>query len=168
MKKQLLLCSTILFASHIYLTDAPKEENSIKKRKKQVEVLRQGDFLNLADYTVAEGGILYKTTQQGSGSLPIKGEELEVHYTGYLLKNTNEVGIKFDSSLDRNETFKFVLGAGRVIAGWDKMLAKMKVNEKRIIILPSKQAYGKMAQGKIPADATLIFEIHLIKIKTER
>jgi len=168
MKPQLLLCSALLFTTHVYTNNPPKNDTETKKRKKKVQVLNQGDFLNLAEYTSADHGILYKTTQEGSGSFPIKGEELEVHYTGYLLKNTNEVGIKFDNSLERNETFKFVLGERRVIAGWENMLAKMKVGEKRIIILPSKQAYGNMAQGKIPANSTLIFEIHLIKIKNER
>ena len=72
------------------------------------------------------------------------------------------VGPKFDSSYDRNQTFKFKLGMRQVISGWDKMLATMKPGEKRIVVLPAKEAYGTRATGNIAANSTLIFEIEFI------
>ncbi|MBU0546857.1 MAG: FKBP-type peptidyl-prolyl cis-trans isomerase [Patescibacteria group bacterium] len=99
--------------------------------------------------------------KEGSGDGAENGDSLKVHYTGTL-----EDGTKFDSSLDRGEPFVFTLGAGQVIKGWDKGLLEAKVGEKRKLTIPSELAYGQSgaAGGKIPANATLIFEIEVLEI----
>ncbi|KAK9511399.1 hypothetical protein O3M35_000063 [Rhynocoris fuscipes] len=90
-----------------------------------------------------------------------KGDLLHMHYTGKL-----EDGTVFDSSLDRNQPLTFTLGSGQVIKGWDQGLMGMCVGEKRKLIIPSELGYGSRGSPpKIPGDATLIFEVELIKIE---
>jgi FKBP-type peptidyl-prolyl cis-trans isomerase len=84
-----------------------------------------------------------------------------VHYTGWL---TN--GTKFDSSVDRGVPFEFPLGAGRVIKGWDEGVAGMKEGGKRKLTIPPNLGYGPQgAGGVIPGNATLVFDVQLIKVK---
>lgn len=98
----------------------------------------------------------------GKGKSCKTGDFVSVHYTGWL---TN--GKKFDSSVDRNESFNFKLGDGQVIAGWDKGVEGMKRGEKRKLTIPSKLAYGEFGAGPIPPDATIIFEIELLTINNK-
>lgn len=108
-----------------------------------------------------DGGLLKEIITEGTGSLPAEGDEVEVHYRGTLLD-----GSQFDSSIDRNETFKFTLGNGSVIKGWDKGVATMKVGEKAILTCREDYAYGKKGSPpKIPANATLKFEVELLGTK---
>ena len=98
--------------------------------------------------------------KEGTGTEAKAGNTIEVHYTGTLLNGT-----KFDSSLDRGETFKFPLGGGRVIQGWDKGLVGMKVGGKRRLTIPSGMAYGEAgAPPVIPPNAALVFEVELIGV----
>ena len=83
-----------------------------------------------------------------------------MHYIGSL-----ENGTKFDSSHDRGQPFEFPIGMGRVIKGWDEALSKMKVGEKRTLIIPPELGYGNRPTGKIPPNSTLIFEVELISFK---
>ena len=138
-------------------------KKSIPVRQQEKTSLQPGEILNLSDFTKMPNGIMFKTIKKGSGNKPVAGETLTVHYSGYLLIDGKKVGLKFDSSLDRNSPFNFKLSARMVIAGWETSLADMKVGETRIVILPSSQAYGKRATASIPADSTLIFEISLLK-----
>lgn len=94
------------------------------------------------------------------GARPKSGDTVTVHYTGWLTD-----GAKFDSSVDRNDPFAFVLGAGQVIQGWDEGVATLRVGEKARLTIPSEKAYGKEGYpGAIPPNATLIFEVELLSI----
>jgi FKBP-type peptidyl-prolyl cis-trans isomerase len=96
----------------------------------------------------------------GTGATAALGDTLTVNYTGTLLNGT-----KFDSSYDPGRTpYTFRLGAGAVIAGWDMGLAGMKVGGKRRLTIPPSLAYGNQANGPIPANSTLRFEVDLVSI----
>lgn len=96
--------------------------------------------------------------REGTGDVAAAGQTVTVHYVGTLTD-----GKKFDSSRDRGQGFKFPLGAGRVIKGWDQGVAGMKIGELRKLTIPSHLAYG--AGGfppVIPPNATLVFEVELL------
>ncbi len=95
------------------------------------------------------------------GVTPQPGQTVEVHYTGTL-----EDGTKFDSSRDRNQTFKFKIGIGQVIKGWDEGVMTMKVGGQRQLIIPPDLGYGaRGAGGVIPPNATLLFDVQLIGVE---
>jgi len=96
----------------------------------------------------------------GNGPKPNRGDTVTVHYTGWLTDGT-----KFDSSVDRDEPFAFVLGEGQVIQGWDQGVASMCVGEKVRLTIPPEMAYGAAGYpGAIPPNATLIFEVELLSV----
>jgi FKBP-type peptidyl-prolyl cis-trans isomerase len=95
----------------------------------------------------------------GTGKTAKPGDQVTVHYTGWLTDGT-----KFDSSVDRGEPFTFGLGNGEVISGWDEGVAGMKVGGTRKLTIPPDMAYGSTGQGPIPPDATLVFEVKLLKV----
>jgi FKBP-type peptidyl-prolyl cis-trans isomerase FkpA len=106
----------------------------------------------------------------GTGKEALPGTTVVVNYTGWFYKPllTKQRGKKFDSSLDAGRTpLEFVLGAGRVIKGWDQGVAGMKVGGKRTLIIPSELAYGKrgVGNGAIPPDSDLIFDVELLEVK---
>ncbi len=105
----------------------------------------------------------------GAGAEAVKGKTVEqartlfheFHYTGFLTDGT-----KFDSSVDRNDPFRFKLGAGQVIQGWDEGFAGMKVGGKRKLTIPSHMGYGaRGAGGVIPPNAVLIFDVELLGVE---
>ena len=104
-------------------------------------------------------------TQPGTGAEARKGQTVTVHYTGWLYQNGQQ-GAKFDSSRDRNDPFRFALGAGMVIRGWDEGVAGMKVGGQRTLIIPPELGYGaRGAGGVIPPNATLKFDVELLGVK---
>jgi len=121
-----------------------------------------GETLHLEDFTTSKHGIKYKIVQTSDQQKAQLGDIVTVHYSGYLLKGINQVGQKFDSSLDRGEPFQFSLGGRQVVEGWELSLADMKIGEERVIILPPELAYGSQSVSIIPANAFLIFDIKLI------
>lgn len=129
-------------------------EKEVAKTQKQEPVNQNNNQKNM--------DLKIETTQEGTGDKVTKaGDTISVHYTGKL-----EDGTKFDSSVDRGEPFEFKIGAGMVIQGWEQGLLDMKVGEKRTLTIPSEMGYGAQgAGGIIPPDATLIFEVELMRIK---
>jgi FKBP-type peptidyl-prolyl cis-trans isomerase len=106
-------------------------------------------------------GLRVEDLKEGDGPAARKGQVITVHYTGRL-----EDGTKFDSSHDRNEPFKFQLGSGDVIKGWDEGIVGMKVGGQRKLTIPPSLGYG--ARGSppaIPPNATLVFEVELLKVE---
>lgn len=96
----------------------------------------------------------------GSGTEAKIGDTISVNYKGTL---TN--GKQFDSSYDRKEPFTFTLGKGEVIKGWDDGVVGMKIGGKRKLTIPPELGYGNNAQGEIPANSTLVFEVELLTVK---
>jgi FKBP-type peptidyl-prolyl cis-trans isomerase FkpA len=110
--------------------------------------------------TKTDSGLVYEDITVGEGPQAKAGDNVQVHYTGWLIDGT-----KFDSSVDRNQPFEFPLGAGRVIKGWDEGVAGMQVGGKRKLTIPAELGYGaRGAGGVIPPDATLIFNVELLEI----
>jgi peptidylprolyl isomerase len=114
------------------------------------------------DWKSTGTGLKYEDVTTGTGAQPKTGQTVVVHYTGWLWENGAK-GKKFDSSVDRNEPFKFQLG-GRVIKGWNEGVATMKVGGKRLLLIPPQLGYGAQGTGGvIPPNATLLFEVELLK-----
>ena len=104
----------------------------------------------------------------GTGAVASPGSQVTVHYTGWLYdeKAPQQRGQKFDSSRDRGEPLGFLLGARRVIRGWDEGVAGMRVGGQRMLMIPPEYGYGrKGAGGAIPPNASLVFEVELLDVK---
>ena len=105
----------------------------------------------------------------GAGKEAAAGNTVSVHYTGWLYRPLakNMHGKLFDSSIPRGEPLDFVLGAGRVIKGWDQGIQGMKVGGKRTLIIPAELAYGSRATpgSNIPPNSALIFDVELMDVK---
>jgi FKBP-type peptidyl-prolyl cis-trans isomerase len=111
--------------------------------------------------TTTPSGLKFNDEVIGKGPAARPGQTVIVHYTGWL---TN--GSKFDSSLDRNEPFKFVLGQGQVIRGWDEGVASMRVGGKRHLVIPANLGYGPGGMPPtIPPNSTLVFDVQLLSIQ---
>jgi FKBP-type peptidyl-prolyl cis-trans isomerase len=109
-------------------------------------------------------GLKYVDEVVGTGESPSPGKIVSVHYTGWL-----ENGTQFDSSRgpDRGQPLQFPIGLGKVIKGWDEGVMTMKVGGKRKLIIPPNLGYGATGagRGRIPPNATLIFEVELLGVR---
>lgn len=103
-----------------------------------------------------ESGLMYKITKEGNGTKPLSGFEVEVHYTGTFVDGT-----KFDSSVDRGQTFKFIVDKSRVIKGWHEGIKLCDIGGTIRLILPYWLAYGEHGRATIPPKATLVFDIEV-------
>jgi FKBP-type peptidyl-prolyl cis-trans isomerase FkpA len=112
--------------------------------------------------------LVKKDTKVGEGKLAEYRKAVLVGYTGWLYDPTapDLKGVKFDSSAGRATPFGFVIGAGRVIKGWDEGIPGMREGGERTLIVPADLAYGARggADGKIPPNAALVFDLELIKV----
>jgi FKBP-type peptidyl-prolyl cis-trans isomerase len=121
-------------------------------------------FLDPNMITTASG-LQYIDTQVGTGAIAAPGQQVQVHYTGWLY-NDGQQGAKFDSSKDRGQPFAFHLGAGMVIRGWDEGVAGMAIGGQRTLIIPAALGYGaRGAGGVIPPNATLKFDVELLAVR---
>lgn len=141
-----------------------KKTRTAKKPKKETKPVKEektkGPTATKGREVTTASGLEYVDLKVGEGPSPEAGRRVTVHYTGWL-----KSGKKFDSSLDHGEPFTFVIGVGQVIKGWDEGVFSMKVGGKRKLIIPAKLGYGSGgAGGVIPPNATLIFEVELLKV----
>ena len=129
------------------------------------EPLTNDDFapelnVNLDAMTKTASGLYIQDLTVGTGDEATSGATVTVHYEGWLSNGT-----KFDSSRDRNEPFSFLLGAGRVIRGWDEGVAGMRVGGIRKLVIPPTLGYGVGGSlPTIPGNATLVFDIELLEV----
>ena len=106
-------------------------------------------------------GLTYQITKKGTGAQLKAGDTVVINYTGTLTNGTT-----FDTSYERNQPLEFKLGTGRVIKGWDEGVAKLRVGDHAILVIPGKLAYGPNGvPNVIPPDATLIFIVEVVGVK---
>lgn len=110
--------------------------------------------------------LVVKDLQPGNGEAVRFRTAVLVNYTGWLWDGCakDHKGAQFDTSIGRPVPFSFMVGAGRVIRGWDQGLIGMKEGGKRLLIIPPQMGYGLQGAGRIPPNSTLVFEIDLLKI----
>tara|TARA_Y100000593_G_C4283926_1_gene324327 strand:+ start:929 stop:1327 length:399 start_codon:yes stop_codon:yes gene_type:complete len=123
--------------------------------------MSDNDFEKKGKEIVLDSGLTIIVHHEGKGGYPQYNERVEAEYTGFL-----EDGTVFDSTQNKNEPFKFLVGRGRVIKGWDEGFQKIKVGTKATFIIPPELGYGTNgAGGVIPPNATLFFQVELLNSK---
>ncbi|CDK30923.1 FKBP-type peptidyl-prolyl cis-trans isomerase [Candidatus Babela massiliensis] len=153
MKRIFLAVMSVFLLMGCWNTKSNEKSNKIEN-KKSTNMERQK----------TSTGLEYEIITPGNGESPNKGQKVTVNYTGWL-DNNGQLGTKFDSSVDRNQPFTFIIGVGQVIKGWDEGVMSMKVGEKRRLFIPADLGYGAYGAGRvIPPNAKLIFDVELLKI----
>ena len=107
-----------------------------------------------------ESGLQYSIITEGEGETADSGNVVTVHYSGFLLDGT-----KFDSSVERDDPFNFLLGMGQVIPGWEEGLKLMKKGGKSRLVIPPELGYGGLSVGTIPPNSILIFDVELVDMQ---
>jgi len=137
-------------------------------KESSVEAVEKGNVMSATIVKTASGLQYIVLTQPAADAVgPQRGSVAQVHYTGWLADADGNPVLtkKFDSSVDRKQPFAFRVGVGMVIAGWDEGVLGMKVGEKRRFIIPANLGYGAQGAGnKIPANATLVFDVELLNV----
>ncbi|MEL6468465.1 MAG: FKBP-type peptidyl-prolyl cis-trans isomerase [Cyanobacteria bacterium J06623_4] len=143
--------------------NAPAEQTETLVSQSADDLLENpmtGDAAAEENVVTTDSGLQYVVIEEGDGASPQAGQRVFVHYVGTL-----EDGTKFDSSRDRGRPFDFTIGRGQVIKGWDEGVGLMKVGDRRKLIIPPELGYGaRGAGGVIPPNATLIFDVELLRI----
>lgn len=120
-----------------------------------------GAVLLIGSFAFAGASLKKVDLKKGKGAKATAGKKVTVHYTGWLTD-----GKKFDSSVDHGQPFTFQLGQHQVIQGWDEGVEGMKVGGKRKLTIPPEKGYGASgAPPTIPPNATLVFEVELLKVE---
>lgn len=160
--KYIAVCAALILLSTI--TSIPVAQGQTKKsnRGRRARAVRPvKPAARYSPVTITPSGLIYVISKRSTGRNPRPGETVIVNYTGLLTS-----GVKFDSSLDRGQPFKFKLGLGGVIKGWDEGIEKLRVGEQATLIIPPQLGYGSSgAGGVIPPEATLIFVVELMGIE---
>lgn len=150
----------IVILAGIYFVFYNKPVEIIKNERINNRQTNQMGNQNTTNQNPQVSELKIETLKEGAGAIARAGDKVTVNYTGML-----ENGQKFDSSLDRGIPFSFMLGSGQVIAGWEQGILGMKAGEKRKLTIPPSLGYGAQgAGGIIPPNATLIFEVELLRI----
>ena len=163
MNKQIIIVGLILGVIVFYVLSVsgtkPAEEQTVTQQSNANFSFQNS--MEEGTLTTTNSGLQYKIIKLGDGEKPHKGDNVSLHYSGFLVDGT-----MFDSSYGRNQPFEFPLGAGRVIKGWDEGVALLSVGTKAKFIIPPHLGYGSRgAGGLIPPNATLIFEVELLEVK---
>lgn len=133
------------------------DEKTMKKEKETTEAV-----------ATAPTSLIKNDIKVGEGAEAKSGHLVSVHYTGWLFdpKASDFHGKEFDSSRKRDKTFKFPLGGGRVIKGWDQGVEGMKVGGQRTLVIPADLGYGARGAGNvIPPNAVLVFDVELMNVE---
>jgi FKBP-type peptidyl-prolyl cis-trans isomerase len=149
-----VVVALILVASALAQAPAQKHVQVVPNTKAPTKVTGDG--------VKTDSGLQYWDIKVGTGAAAVDGSHVKVHYTGWLT-----TGKKFDSSVDAHQPFEFTIGKGDVIKGWDEGVTGMKVGGKRQLRIPPELGYGATGTpdgGPIPPNATLIFDIQLLKV----
>jgi hypothetical protein len=153
--KLVALISICLFSTYAFEVDAQTKRRRAPRPKVPVAPKTAG--------ITTPSGLTYLITKNGTGRQPKQGETVVLNYTGTLTS-----GAKFDSSHDRGQPYAFKLGFGQVIKGWDEGVAKLRVGDQAIFVIPGEIGYGAKGAGNdIPPNATLIFVVELVDVKAK-
>ena len=171
-KVALLVVSTTLLISAYWIFHNKKQcpqKKSLQLTQTSTTTIPEGTTMSTEIITTNSGlKYIILKAPAADAKKPTKGQSVSVHYTGWLTKpgsNEPDLTNKFDSSVDRGQPFRFQVGLGSVIAGWDEGVLSMAIGEKRQFIIPSNLGYGaRGAAGVIPPNATLVFDVELLKI----
>jgi len=155
MQRRLILAAALLIAAGSLPSIAARRPDTPTQESKVTD-------------TVPTNELVITDVKKGTGPVIAAGQTAVVHYTGWLYSADakDHKGKKFDSSRDRNDPFSFNVGGGEVIGGWDQGVVGMQVGGHRTLVIPPSLGYGaRGAGGVIPGNATLLFDIELIKIQ---
>lgn len=137
--------------------EGSREQRLAEEKRREEEAIDKV----AAGFDKTPSGLRYKIIQKGNGTQAEKGKTVSVHYKGMLVDGT-----VFDSSYKRNQPIDFALGVGQVIQGWDEGISLLQVGDKARLVIPPQLGYGSRgAGGVIPPNATLVFDVELMKVK---